>query len=132
MPPKDFKLILKWFQYAAEDLRLAKYGMEASPPFLKGSSFHAQQCAEKAMKGFLLSNGREAPRTHDLRGLSEIVYEIQPDLEKLLGSVGTLTKYVTASRYPTDINLSKDMVQDAIKIAEKVFEELHNRVSKKS
>jgi HEPN domain-containing protein len=129
MPPdeKNLKFISKWFQQAAEDLRLAKYGMEANPPFLKGSSFNAQQCAEKAIKGFLFFHGARAPKTHDLRDLSDMACEIQPGLEKLLERVGELTKYVTASRYPTDINFTEDLAREAIEIAEKIYKTLYGQ-----
>lgn len=52
MPPNEKKLKIskRWFGQAAEDLRFAKYGAAANPPFLKGASFHAQQCAEKSIK----------------------------------------------------------------------------------
>ena len=129
MPPKDQKhleFVSKWFHQAAEDLRLANYGMEAKPPFLKGSAFHAQQCAEKSIKGFLLYHGQKIPRTHDLRGLAKLACAIKPDLQSLFEPVGTLTKYITASRYPTDINFSEEIVRNAISIATEVFNQLHD------
>ena len=81
---KKLKIVEKWFQQAAEDLRFAKYGLEAHPPFLKGAAFHAQQCAEKAMKGFLTFKGKAFKKTHDMRKLSEITCEIIPEIEPVL------------------------------------------------
>ncbi len=129
MPPdKNAKLnaCLKWFQQASEDLRLSKYAMEANPPFLKGSAFHAQQCVEKALKGFLIFHEERVPRTHDLRGLAKRVCDKRPDLRSSLDSVGKLTKYVTASRYPTEINFTKEVVLDAIATAEASYALLHD------
>ena len=42
-----------WFQKAGEDLRAAEFERSARPPLSADIAFHAQQAAEKAMKGFL-------------------------------------------------------------------------------
>ncbi len=128
---KQRKESIKWFQQAAEDLRFAKYGFEATPPFLKGSTFHAQQCAEKAVKGYLVFHGKRVPRTHDLRGLAELAIEINSDLESQLENVGDLTKYITASRYPTELNFTEDLALKAIDIAGRVYETLYSAITTK-
>ncbi|MCB0408472.1 MAG: HEPN domain-containing protein [Bdellovibrionales bacterium] len=126
---KQKKESLKWFQHAVEDLRFAKYGLEANPPFLKGSTFHAQQCAEKSIKGYLVFHGKRVPRTHDLRGLAELVFEINPSLDGKIENIGDLTKYITASRYPTELEFTNDLVQQAISIASLVYEILYREIS---
>jgi hypothetical protein len=42
-----------WFEKAASDLRAADHDLIATPPLTDDVVFHAQQAAEKAMKGYL-------------------------------------------------------------------------------
>ena len=71
------------------------------------------------------------PRTHDLRGLAELAIEINSDLENQLENVGDLTKYITASRYPTELNFTEDLATKAIDIAEQVYETLYGVITTK-
>ncbi len=54
----------EWLEKAEKDLVLAKSSL--SLKFYDYATFHAQQCAEKALKAFLISNGRPIKRTHDI------------------------------------------------------------------
>ncbi len=42
-----------WLAKAASDVRSAEVVSAAEPPLLSDASFHCQQAAEKALKGFL-------------------------------------------------------------------------------
>ena len=63
--------------------------------------FHAQQCAEKYLKGLLVHLGLDFPRTHDLEVLIALAPE---DLDLALSAEQqrTLTAYATITRYPGD------------------------------
>jgi HEPN domain-containing protein len=45
----------QWLDHADEDLHLARYGltMIAAPPPYRLIAYHAQQCAEKCLTGYL-------------------------------------------------------------------------------
>ena len=47
--------VLKWLNYGDEDLRLARHGLSLSSscPY-RLIAFHAQQCAEKHLKAYLV------------------------------------------------------------------------------
>jgi HEPN domain-containing protein len=66
--------------------------------------FHAQQAAEKLLKGFLVFHGRELIRTHDLVALLSACVQVEPSLAKLQQDCQRLTYYAVASRYPDDLN----------------------------
>ena len=65
--------------------------------------FHAQQAAEKLLKGFLVYHGRELIRTHDLIALLAASVQAAPGLAKLQQDRQRLTHYAVASRYPDDL-----------------------------
>ena len=57
----------RWLHFAREDLRMAQLAMEASIYYQ--TCFHAQQCAEKAIKALLVYQDKDLPRTHRLGDL---------------------------------------------------------------
>jgi HEPN domain-containing protein len=60
-----------WLLRASEDLRAGRHDLTASPPLLNDVVFHAQQCAEKSMKAFLVHRERAFRKTHNLTELGE-------------------------------------------------------------
>jgi HEPN domain-containing protein len=61
------ELAERWLAFAREDLRMAELA------FAEGIHnqvcFHAQQCVEKAIKGYLEQQGGSLPRTHRMADL---------------------------------------------------------------
>ena len=51
-----------WLTFARQDLRMAELAM--SEAIYNQACFHAQQCAEKSVKGYLEHLGQTPPRTH--------------------------------------------------------------------
>jgi HEPN domain-containing protein len=64
--------------------------------------FHCQQHVEKLLKAFLTLHGIEAPRTHNLRRLIQLIEPVSTDLSHLKDAADTLTVHGVASRYPDD------------------------------
>ena len=60
--------VRQWLAYADDDLRVARHAlsMQETPPF-RVIGFHAQQCAEKHLKAYLVFHGVDFPFTHSLR-----------------------------------------------------------------
>ena len=94
-----------WVRYATADLRLA----EAAPPegvLLEFLCFHAQQAAEKALKGVLIGRtGEPPPRTHDLALLLDRLRDsgVGGPLPLDAASAQALTQYAVLTRYPADL-----------------------------
>ena len=57
----------RWLTFAQQDLRIAELAMTEG--IFNQVCFHAQQCSEKAIKGWLESQGRATPRTHRMADL---------------------------------------------------------------
>lgn len=65
--------------------------------------FHAQQAAEKSLKGWLAAHGRPVRRTHDLVNLLSECAALDPGMETLKDDCFILADYSTAVRYPNEL-----------------------------
>lgn len=113
----------KWVAYAEEDLRLAKYGlkMASSCPY-RLIAYHAQQCAEKYLKAYLVSNNIDFPYTHNIRVLLKLCNK---NWTKKLERAEHLTPFAITTRYPgEDEVVTKKEAQEAIRIAEIIKQEI--------
>lgn len=86
----------RWLAFARQDLRVAELAMTEA--IFNQVCFHAQQCAEKATKGWLEAQGRVPPRTHRMADLLPL---LPP---RLLGAfsqrVLLLDAFYIPTRYP--------------------------------
>ena len=59
-----FRRVREWVRYADEDLRLARHGLTLTSgcPY-RLIAYHAQQCAEKYLKAFLVFSEIDLPTT---------------------------------------------------------------------
>lgn len=119
------KLVKQWFKYAATDLKAAKNSLSFSNEFKAISAFHSQQCAEKAIKGYLLFHKVRFPKSHEIGTLIDLVENLDAELSKKIRNSEILTEYAVSYRYPeeteqTPLTLAK--AKSAIKLAEMVLE----------
>lgn len=82
-----------WFLKAEEDLVVADVGVRSTRLLANAATFHAQQAAEKAMKGFLTWHRVEFRKTHLLDELGKQCCAIDSTLETLLRTAVPLTEY---------------------------------------
>lgn len=66
---------------------------------LEAMCFHAQQCAEKALKAVLTSRCLDFPPTHNLQTLAKIVVEQGVDLPLPVQELRRLNPYAVETRY---------------------------------
>lgn len=92
----------EWVAKAESDLKAAVYMLEMDEECPADTvGFHAQQCAEKYLKAFLVLKEIDFPKTHDI----EKILALFPEDVRLPVSVEeqrTLTNYATVTRYPGD------------------------------
>ena len=71
--PAVLEKVRQWLAYGDEDLCVARHGfsMPEGPPS-RVIAFHAQQCAEKHLKAYLVFRGVDFPFTHNLRRLLDL------------------------------------------------------------
>jgi len=58
------KAVKKWFEIADKDFVSAQ--TLAEKELFETALFHCQQAAEKYLKGFLINEGKQFPKVHDL------------------------------------------------------------------
>jgi len=92
-----------WLSRASEDIRAAKHDLTAQPPLLNDVAFHAQQCAEKAMKALLVHHERPFRKTHNLTELGGAVARLVPERAELMRTASLMTEYAWRFRYPGDL-----------------------------
>jgi HEPN domain-containing protein len=113
--------VRQWLTYADEDLRVARHGfsMPETPPY-RVIAFHAQQCAEKCLKAYLVFHGVDFPFTHSLRRLLDLSASPAAWAEKLRDAE-ELSPYATTARYPgEDLAVSEPEARRAVEIAARV------------
>ena len=95
----------EWLDRAEHDLRVARYllTMPDLPPESLG--FHAQQCAEKALKAYLTSHQVPFERRHDLSYLIDLCASLDRDFERFRAEADELTPYAVEFRYPDALPL---------------------------
>ncbi len=65
--------VRQWARFADEDLRLAEHSLTMVPPRPhRLVAYHAQQCAEKYLKAYLVLRGVDFPFTHNISALLEL------------------------------------------------------------
>ena len=85
-----------WIAFAHEDLRMAELALAEG--IFNQVCFHAQQCAEKAIKGWLAYQGQLPPRTHRMADLLRL---LSPNpLGKLSDELRLLDRFYIPTRYP--------------------------------
>lgn len=110
----------EWFNSALSDYAYAQLGLKEEVIFPQVALL-SQQVAEKFLKGFLILNGVEPPRIHDLPKLLDECIKVSSELEKLRDACELLTGFYIESRYPPDIpNYTKEEIIEAFEKAKSV------------
>jgi HEPN domain-containing protein len=108
-----------WLRYAVSDLQLAK--ASGTPNVLLESlCYHAQQCAEKALKAALVAFHIPVPKTHSI-GLLLDLLSSQTVIPADVQEAAILTDYAVMSRYPGDAEpVTQLQYEEAVHLAETV------------
>jgi HEPN domain-containing protein len=111
-----------WVRKAESDLKTAKDELATEEPATDTVCFHAQQCAEKYLKAFLVFHGAEIPRTHNIAELVHRCARLDASFEGLYAlKAQNLTDFAVTFRYPGDVIFpSIEEAQEAVNVAEKV------------
>lgn len=109
----------KWISYAEEDIRLAKHAIQISSscPY-RLIAYHAQQCAEKYLKAYLVLKRIDFPYTHNIRSLIQLCGE---DWIKEISDADELTPYAVTIRYPgVEDRVTRKDALNALELAKRV------------
>ena len=115
--------VRQWATYADEDLELARHalgmGAKCSTRLV---AYHAQQCAEKYLKAYLVHRQVDFPFTHNISLLLELCGESGAWVTELTDAE-ILTRFGVKARYPgEDAEVPMEKAQQAVDIAARVRE----------
>jgi len=114
---------LDWYRFAQMDMQSAKTLDEYSRPKpLEIICYLSEQCVEKLLKGFLVANSQNPPRTHDLPMLCDICIETDNRFCELSDICEFLTLYGVQSRYPNELEIIEEDANKALRYIKEVFD----------
>jgi HEPN domain-containing protein len=120
MPSPD---VLEWYRFAKMDMEAAITLNEHSHPRpLEIICYHAQQCAEKMLKGFLVSNGIAPPKKHDLPLLCDMCVEVDSRFKELHDISDFLTVFGVQPRYPDELTVLDEDADKALLDIQKIMD----------
>ena len=110
-----------WLRRAQSDLRLGEIALNTPDVMLEDACFHAQQCAEKSLKGVLSYLNIPFPRTHAIDVLLDLLNNSGVVIPDKIDEAFALTQYAVQTRYPGEWEpVDKDEAVRAIKLASEV------------
>ena len=114
---------LQWYSFAKMDMDAATtLNTHMHPRPLEIICYHAEQCAEKMLKGFLVDNGILPPKTHNLPLLCDMCIEIEPRFSELSDICDFLTAFGVQPRYPDELTILDEDADKALESIQDVME----------
>ncbi len=122
--PKD------WFRIGDRELRRAQNLLRLGD--LDGAGFNLQQAVEKYLKGYLLAQGWELRRIHDLETLVNEAIIYDPSFEEFRAACQKITQFYIEERYPFTVSseLSEEEIKESLAITERLIEKIRVLVEK--
>ena len=112
------EVILAWLQRARSDLQLGRAALRAKGVMPEDACFHAQQCAEKALKALLLHREIAFPKTHTIEVLLDLLKTSGLTIPEGVDEAFELSDYAVQTRYPGEWEpLTKAEAQHALERA---------------
>lgn len=121
-------IVKEWLRYASNDINCAKHSLSMRPVPLEIVCYLCEQAAEKALKGYLVYQNVEPPKTHILKLLCKMCTDIDKSFEEITVQCGNLTLYAVQPRYPFEIEITENDMKQAIFDADRVMEFILQRL----
>ncbi len=128
---EEIELVKGWLRFARENLAFARLGMKEDNPPYHTMCFLCQGSAEKYLKAFLIWNGWELKKIHDLENLLAACMDFEPEFQSLKEECALLNEFITEGRYPGDLpfeSIGKEEATEAIGAASRIEEFVMNKV----
>lgn len=120
----------QWLNLALDDLSWTKSNLNEKVWY--GACFTAQQAGEKVLKAYLISQGKNVKRIHDLGALLEECIKIDGDFEDLKLECVILTDYYIPARYPDIaefVHFTEEKAREAYLLAKKIIEFIEQKLA---
>ncbi|MDR1244050.1 MAG: HEPN domain-containing protein [Endomicrobium sp.] len=121
-------IIKEWIDFAQKDMRTNEKLLKYSDFDTEIVTFHCQQAIEKHFKAFLLENGWQLQKTHDIVTLHKEIKKIK-DFGFDYGIINSIYKMYSDIRYPGYYNPpTEEQVREfykfALEVEQKIKKEL--------
>jgi HEPN domain-containing protein len=123
------KEVVEWITKADKDLDEAKFLFENNRP-LENVAYFVHQAIEKYFKGFLINNGWELEKIHDLVRLVKETTRLDKSFERFISIMEEITDFYIESRYPVgyEVEYTKEEIERAIREAELLGASIKNKL----
>jgi len=129
----DINLVNEWLKYSLNDLISAKHLYEdLYPKQIEIACYLSQQCAEKALKSYILYKDAEPPKTHNLVELCQLCMNFDNSFSEILDACADLTPYGVAVRYPNELAVDDVIAKLATDKAQIINNFCAGRISSKA
>ena len=118
----------EWLEIAHMDIEAAQFLMQMRPLPVEVICYHCEQAAEKALKGYLVYKGEEAPKTHDLIRLCKLCCDIKPDFQNLSDQCLELIPYGVTIRYPSKMDLHDEDAASALSSCKEIINFVERKI----
>ncbi len=120
--PSDSRRYKDWINAAYDDYRAAQL-LSKDDTLNNATAFHCQQCAEKALKGYILAESRQSVDGHNLTWLCRRAVSLDDSFREWLDESAALNRYYIETRYPTDIptEISDEELHTILQMTERLF-----------
>jgi HEPN domain-containing protein len=120
----------EWLRYAKSDLNTAKHMFnDVTPKEIEISCYHAQQCAEKSLKAYLIIKNIEPPRLHDLAELNQLCVELESSFSIIQQDCVSLNPFDVHVRYPNELAVDDELTKSALNKAQVIFDFCTRKIS---
>ena len=124
-------VVLAWMKRARSDLLLGRVALHTKGVLPEDACFHAQQCAEKALKALLLQLEIEFPKTHAIEVLLDLLKTRGIDIPSGVDEAFELTEYAVQARYPGEWEpVTKPEAQRALELAAQLLAWVESQLGK--
>jgi len=120
-----------WFLKAESDLADARRTVASEGPF-DTACFHAQQAAEKYLKGLLAFLEEPIPKTHDIEELQRLCLPFAGHSRLTSMDLTVLSDFAVPARYDLEFWPERETAADALRLAEQVREIVLTLVSEEA
>ena len=120
-----------WFLKADSDLADVRRTVISEGPF-DTACFHAQQAAEKYLKGLLAYFDEPIPKTHDIEELQRLCLPFAQSSKLNALDLTVLSDYAVPSRYDLEFWPDRETATEGLHLAEQVREIVLALVSKEA
>jgi len=129
MPLKESRYPQDWFDKARRDVRTVEILLREEGD-AEVAGFHLQQAVEKYLKGYLLSQGWELQRIHNLEALLNEAIRFEPEMERFRELCEEATDFYTLERYPffASPGITSENVSRLLPSLRQLIEQIEERV----